>query len=69
MATIEEKQELVQEVLDLICDRVDGGEEVAEVMLNAFGFLMQDMGMTLHETMSAIMDYYKTNPMTSDADH
>lgn len=69
MATIEEKQELVQEVLDLICDRVDGGEEVAEVMLNAFGFLMQDMGMTLHETMSVIMDYYKTNPMTSDADH
>lgn len=69
MATIEEKQELVQEVLDLICDRVDGGKEVAEVMLNAFGFLMQDMGMTLHETMSAIMDYYKTNPMPSDADH
>ena len=69
MATVEEKQELVQEVLDLICDRVDGGEEVAEVMLNAFGFLMQDMGMTPHETMSAIMDYYKTNPMPSDADH
>lgn len=69
MATIEEKQQVVQDVLDLVCDRVDGGEEVAEVMLNAFCFLMQDMGMTLHETMSVIMDYYKTNPVPPDADH
>lgn len=69
MTTLEEKQQLVQDVLDLVCDRVEDGEEVAEVMLNAFGFLMQDMGMTLHETMSVVMDYYKTNPMPSDADH
>ena len=38
MATLEEKQQLVQDVLDLVCDRVDGGEDVAEVMLNAFSY-------------------------------
>lgn len=69
MATIEEKQQVVQDVLDLICDRVDGGAEVAEVMLNAFGFLMQDMNMTLHDTIGVVMDYYKTNPMPPNADH
>lgn len=69
MATIEEKQQVVQDVLDLICDRVDSGEEVAEVMLNAFGFLMQDMNMTLHDTIGVVMDYYKKNPGIPDADH
>lgn len=69
MATLEEKQQVVQDVLDLICERVDGGEEVAEVALNLFGFLMQDMGMTLHDTIGVVMDYYKTNPMPPNADH
>lgn len=69
MATIGEKQQLVQEILDLICERVDGGDEVAEVALNLFGFLMQDMDITLHEAVGAVMNYYKTNPMPSNADH
>lgn len=69
MATIEEKRQLVQDVLDLICDRVDSGAEVGEVMLNTFCFLMQDMGVTMHETMSMVMDYYKRNPAPTNADH
>lgn len=69
MATLEEKQYLVQEALDLIADGVDSGEDFAEVVLNLFCFVMQDMDMTLHETMSMVMDYYKRNPMPTDADH
>ena len=69
MTTLKEKQQLVQDVLDLVCDRVDSGAEVGEVMLNTFCFLMQDMGMTMHETMSLVMDYYKRNLMPSNADH
>lgn len=69
MTPLKEKQQLVQDVLDLVCDRVDGGAEVGEVMLNTFCFLMQDMGITMHETMSMVMDYYKRNPMPPNADH
>lgn len=66
---IEQKKQAVQEVLDLVCDRADGGEEVLEIMLNAFCFLTQDMGFTLHETVDMVMDYYRRNPTTPDANH
>lgn len=69
MKTIEEKKQVVQQALDLICERADGGEEVLEIMLNAFCFLTQDMGFTLHQTMSMVMDYYKRNPVSPDANH
>lgn len=69
MTTLKDKQQLVQDVLDLVCNRVDGGAEVGEVMLNTFCFLMQDMGLTMHEVMSLVMDYYKRNPVQSDANH
>lgn len=69
MATLEEKQQLVQDALDFISDRVDNGPDFGEVILNLFCFVMQDMDMTLHETMSMVMDYYKRNPMPTNADH
>lgn len=69
MTTLKEKQQLVQDVLDFISDRVDNGPDFGEVVLNLFGFVMQDMGVTLHETMSMVLDYYKRNPTPTDADH
>lgn len=69
MTTLEQKEQLVQDAIDLIADGVDSGEDFAEVVLNLFGFVMQDMDMTLHETISMVMDYYKANPGLPDADH
>lgn len=66
MTTLEEKRQVVQDALDLMCDRVEGDRELAEVVLNLFCFVMQDLNMSLHDTMTAVMDYYKVNPLNAN---
>lgn len=66
MTTLEEKRQIVQDALDLMCDRVEGDSELAEVVLNLFCFVMQDMNMSLHDTMTVVMDYYRANPPNAD---
>jgi len=64
-----EREERLREVAERMCECMDGLEyiEAAEVSLNVFGLVMRLNGVTLHEAMSAVMDYYKRNP--DHADH
>ena len=53
------KKDLAWQMLELLEDKELECKEAIEIALNVFGFVATECGLTVHDAVGGIMDYYK----------
>lgn len=61
MATQTELKEIAGFILEMLQDQDLNNREALEVTLNVYASVAQLCGVTIHDAVGAVMEYYKTN--------